>query len=75
MENYQTSGHPITAAILTAICLLNGTFAAIINDVELFIRIGAAGMAIISGSFAANYYYYAAKEKKSILKNQKSNNL
>jgi hypothetical protein len=47
-----------------------GTIASIVPNLELYSRIGAAGMAIVSGIFAARYYHIAYLEKKQNLKSK-----
>jgi hypothetical protein len=58
----QTSGHPVIATILAVICLISGLFASIVANIELFVRLGAGAIAMVSGFFAIRYYYYATRK-------------
>lgn len=62
MDNVQVPGHPVIAAVLTFISTISGGIASIVPDVELWVRIGAGAIAIISGLMAIRYYYYATQK-------------
>jgi hypothetical protein len=67
MENTQFLGHPVTGLLSTCVCIISGVIASIITNIELWVRIGAGGIAMISGLMAIRYYYYATKEKQQSL--------
>lgn len=58
----QTSGHPFLAAVLAFVSLAAGLYASIVANIELFVRIGAGAIAMVSGFFAIRYYYYATRK-------------
>lgn len=62
MENTQLQGQPIIALLMAGISITSGTFASIIGNVELIVRIAAGIVAMVSGAMAIRYYYFATKK-------------
>lgn len=68
MEDIHSHHHPLLMAAYALVSIVSGLIASIAANVELWVRIGAGGAAIVSAAFAVRHYYYATKKIQQELK-------
>jgi hypothetical protein len=57
--------HPVMAAVSSAVSMTTALFAVItLQQVQMYLTMGASVIAILSGTFAIRYYYHATKKIK-----------